>query len=177
MRNIKEAWFSKPIWSDPSHRDPSLWCEYHGTHGHRTWDCRHLWEEVETLLKDGHLREVLSGRAKSNYDRSRDNVEPSKVVEGSPQLTINMSFGGNKVNDVTFSASKKIKISVAHNKRLREVSEDDITFTEEDTEKHLHPHNDALVISLNVLDFKIKRVLVDPRSLANIIQWIVLEQE
>nr|XP_016471645.1 PREDICTED: uncharacterized protein LOC107793744 [Nicotiana tabacum] len=40
----------------------------------------------------------------------------------------------------------------------------------------LLPHNDTLVISLNVLDFRIKRVLVDPGSSANIIQWRVLEQ-
>nr|XP_016439931.1 PREDICTED: uncharacterized protein LOC107765760 [Nicotiana tabacum] len=38
------------------------------------------------------------------------------------------------------------------------------------------PHNDALVISLNALHFKIKRVLVDLGSLANIIQWRVLYQ-
>ncbi|XP_070008670.1 uncharacterized protein [Nicotiana sylvestris] len=54
--------------------------------------------------------------------------------------------------------------------------EDDITFTEEDAYRLLLLYNDALVISLNVLDFKIKRVLVDPGSLANIIQWRVLEQ-
>ncbi|XP_009759553.1 uncharacterized protein [Nicotiana sylvestris] len=33
-----------------------------------------------------------------------------------------------------------------------------------------------MVISLNMLDFNIKRVLVDPISSANIIQWRVLEQ-
>ncbi|XP_070050593.1 uncharacterized protein [Nicotiana tomentosiformis] len=73
----------------------------------------------------------------------------------------------------TFSATKKTKVSVTHSKRLRE---DDITFTEEDADGLLLPHNDALVISLNVLDFNIKRVLVDPGSLANIIQWRVLDQ-
>lgn len=65
---------------------------------------------------------------------------------------------------------------MTHNKRLREVAEDDITFTEEDADGLLLPHNDALVISLNVLDFKIKRVLVDTGSSANIIQWRMLEQ-
>ncbi|XP_070054480.1 uncharacterized protein [Nicotiana tomentosiformis] len=48
---------------------------------------------------------------------------------------------------------------------------------EEDADGLLLPHNDALVISLNALDFKIKRVLVDPGSSANIIQWRVLEQD
>ncbi|XP_070041372.1 uncharacterized protein [Nicotiana tomentosiformis] len=176
MSNNKEARFPKPIRSDPSKRDPSLWCEYHGTHGHRTWDFRHLHKEVATLLKNGNLKEFLSDRAKNKYGRSCDNAEPSKVAEGSPRLTINMIFGGNKVNGVTFSAAKKMKISVTHNKSFREVAEDDITFTEEDAGELLLPHNDALVIFLNVLDFKIKRVLVDPEISANIIQWRVLER-
>ncbi|XP_019259435.1 PREDICTED: uncharacterized protein LOC109237569 [Nicotiana attenuata] len=87
-----------------------------------------------------------------------------------------MIFGENENNSVTFSATKKTKVLVTHIKRLPEVTEVNITFTEEDVDGRLLPHNDALVISLNVLDFKIKRVLVDPGSLANIIQWRVLEE-
>nr|XP_016443053.1 PREDICTED: uncharacterized protein LOC107768436 [Nicotiana tabacum] len=67
VRSIKEARFPRPMKSDPSQRDPNLWCEYHGTNDHRTRDCRHLREEVATLLKNGHLREFLSDRAKNNY--------------------------------------------------------------------------------------------------------------
>ncbi|XP_009593786.2 uncharacterized protein [Nicotiana tomentosiformis] len=50
------------------------------------------------------------------------------------------------------------------------------TFTEEDVDRLLLLHNDTLVISLNILDFKIMRVLVDPGSSANIIKWRMLEQ-
>ncbi|XP_070036456.1 uncharacterized protein [Nicotiana tomentosiformis] len=128
------------------------------------------------LLKNGHLREFLSDRAKNNYGRNRDNAEPSKARYDPPRLTINIIFGWNEINSVTFSAEKKMKVLVTHSKRLREVVEDDITFTEEDVDGLMLPHNDALVISLNVLDFKIKCVLVDLGSSANIIQWRVLEQ-
>ncbi|XP_070034988.1 uncharacterized protein [Nicotiana tomentosiformis] len=138
-----------------------------------TGDCRHLRKEVATLLKNGQLREFLSDRAKNNYGRNRDNTEPSKEGEEPPRQTINMIFGGNEINGVTFLATKKTKVSITHSKRLWE---DDITFTEEDVDRLLLPHNDALVISLNMLDFKIKTVLVDPRSSANIVQWRVLEQ-
>ncbi|XP_075085048.1 uncharacterized protein LOC142168285 [Nicotiana tabacum] len=47
---------------------------------------------------------------------------------------------------------------------------------EEDADGLLLRHNDALAISLNVLDFKIKRVLVGLGSSSNIIRWRVLEQ-
>ncbi|XP_019231564.1 PREDICTED: uncharacterized protein LOC109212378 [Nicotiana attenuata] len=132
-------------------------------------------EEVATLIKNGHLMEFLRDRAKNNYSRNRDNAEPSNIGEDPPRLTINMIFGWNKINDVTFLATKKTKVSLTYIKRLREVAKDDITFTEEDADGLLLPHNDTMVISLNVLDFKIKRVLVDPGSSANIIQWRVLE--
>ncbi|XP_075103609.1 uncharacterized protein LOC142178179 [Nicotiana tabacum] len=141
MRNIKESRFPKLMRSDPSQRDPNLWCEYHGMNGHRTGDCRHLREEVATLLNNGHLREFLSDRAKNNYGRNRDNAEPSKVGE---DHTINMIFGGNEINGVTFSTAKKTKVLITHGKRLWEDAEDDITFTEEDADRLLLPHKDAL---------------------------------
>ncbi|XP_070032882.1 uncharacterized protein [Nicotiana tomentosiformis] len=156
--------------------DPNLWCEYHGTNGRRTGDCRHLREKVATLLKNDHLIEFLRDLAKNNYIRNRDNTEPSKAGEDPPRMTINIIFGWNKINGVNFSATKKTKVSVTHNKRLCEVFEDDITFTEEDVDGLLPTHNDVLVISLNVLEFKIKRVLVDLGSSSNIIQGRVLEQ-
>ncbi|XP_016439733.1 uncharacterized protein LOC107765581 [Nicotiana tabacum] len=84
-----------------------------------------------------------------------------------------MILGGNEINWVTFSAAKKMKVSITYSKRLWE---DDITFTEEDANGLLLPHNDTLVISLNMLDSKIKRVLMDPGSSVNIIQLRVLEQ-
>ncbi|XP_070056652.1 uncharacterized protein [Nicotiana tomentosiformis] len=84
-----------------------------------------------------------------------------------------MIFGGKEINGVTFLVAKKMKVSINHRKRLRE---DDITFMEKDANGLLLPHNNALVIYLNVLDYKIKRVLVDLESSVNIIQWRVLEQ-
>ncbi|XP_009769586.1 uncharacterized protein [Nicotiana sylvestris] len=175
MRNIKKMRFPRPMRSDPSQSDLNLWCKYLGTNGYRIGDCQHLREEVEILLKNDHLRELLSDRAKNTYDHNRDNTEPSKIGEDPPRLTINMIFE-NEINIVIFLAAKKTKVFVTHSKRLREVAEDGITFLEEDVDGLVLPHNDALVISLNILDFKIKCVLVDPRSSTNIIQLIVLEQ-
>ncbi|XP_070036157.1 uncharacterized protein [Nicotiana tomentosiformis] len=147
--------------------DSNLWCEYHETNGQRTGECRHIWEEVATLLKNGNRREFLSDRAKNNYGRNRDNTESSEAVKETLRHMINMIFWGNEINVVTFSAAKKTKVTITYNKKLQE---DDITFTKEDADGLLLPHNDALVISLNVLAFNTKRVLVYLGSSANIIQ-------
>lgn len=89
-------------------------------------------------------------------------MDPSNV-------TINMIFVGSEVNGVTFLVEKKTKISVSHIKRLREVEEDNITFTEDDADRHLGNFSQCF-------RFQIKHVLVDPGSSFNIIQWRVHEQ-
>nr|XP_016476983.1 PREDICTED: uncharacterized protein LOC107798492 [Nicotiana tabacum] len=160
--------------SNPSQMDPNIWCEYDDINGHRTRDYRHLREEVATLLKNGHLREFLSDRAKNNYGRDKGDMQNSRAGKEPPRQMINMIFGGNEINGITFSAAKKIKVSTTHSKRLHE---DDIMFTDEDAYGLQLPHNDSLEISLNVLNFKIKHVLVHPGSSANIIQWRVLDQD
>nr|XP_009602883.1 uncharacterized protein LOC104097958 [Nicotiana tomentosiformis] len=122
------------------------------------------------MLKDGQLRELLSDRAKTAMDGAGAKRKPQNQER---RQTINMIFGGDEINGITFSSAKKTKISTTYSKRLRE---DDITFTDEDTDVLLLSHNDTLVISLNVLNFKIKLVLLDPGSSANIIQQRVLDQ-
>ncbi|XP_009796719.1 uncharacterized protein [Nicotiana sylvestris] len=143
MSNIREARFSKLMRSDPDQRYPNLWCKHNRTNVHRTGDCQHLCEEVEILLKNGHLREFLIDRAKNNHGRNRNNAKPSKERDDPPCLTINMIFGGNEINSVTFLEAKKTKVSVTHTKRFRVVTEDDITFTEKDVDGLLLPHNDV----------------------------------
>lgn len=37
---IKDTMWPRTVQSDPSQRNPNLVCEFHGTHGHRTEDCK-----------------------------------------------------------------------------------------------------------------------------------------
>ncbi|XP_060194935.1 uncharacterized protein LOC132624125 [Lycium barbarum] len=89
--HIKDARWPRPLRSDPAQRDPSVMCEYHGTHGHRTEDCRQLKEDVAWLLKNGHLREFLSERAKGHY-KGRENHKQVEPVD--PKYVINLIIGG-----------------------------------------------------------------------------------
>lgn len=78
---------------------------------------------------------------------------------GSRRLIINMIFVGVEVSGVTFLATRKRNISVNHGKKFHEVPKDDeITFNEEDADDLTLPHNDAPVISLNVLYVKLSCV-------------------
>nr|XP_009769972.1 PREDICTED: uncharacterized protein LOC104220739 [Nicotiana sylvestris] len=68
---IKDTRWPRPMQINPAQRNPNQMCKYHGTHGHRTEDCRQLMKELACLFNEGHLREFLSDRAKNHF-RDRD---------------------------------------------------------------------------------------------------------
>nr|XP_009785581.1 PREDICTED: uncharacterized protein LOC104233825 [Nicotiana sylvestris] len=68
---VRDTRWPKPIQTDPSQRNPNLICKYHGTHGHRTEDCRQVREKVARLFNERYLRELLNDQAKNHF-RERD---------------------------------------------------------------------------------------------------------
>ncbi|XP_059285933.1 uncharacterized protein LOC132039474 [Lycium ferocissimum] len=169
---IEGATWPKPLRTDPSQRDPKLICDYHGTHGHRTDNCRGLRDEVARLLKNDHLREFLSERGRNNY-KNRDgnkNVEPEE-----PQHVINMIIDGVEI--ARGPVMKRTKFSITRKKRSRDyVPNGFISFSDKEVEGITQPHNDALVIFVLINKTHVKRILIDPGSSANIIRWKVVEQ-
>lgn len=90
----------------------------------------------------------------------------------SPKRIVNLISGGEEVNGVTYTSAKKLaKVSVIHEKRTwQTLTGESVTFNDEDTDGLFIPYNDALVITLHFYDINTERVLIDPESLANIIQ-------
>ncbi|XP_070035708.1 uncharacterized protein [Nicotiana tomentosiformis] len=157
----------KEMRSSPSKRNPNFWCEFNNDHDHKTTDCRLLQGEVEHLLKQGYLTDLLSEKGKQSYMKNRQ--EPLKPP--SPKRRVNVISGGEEVNGVTYTATKKTsKVMITHGKRVCHVlDEDSITFDDANADGLLISHNDALVISLLVHDTNVKRVLIDPGSSVNIL--------
>ena len=46
--------------SDPARRDDTKYCEFHKDHGHRTDDCIQLKNEIEYLIRRGHLSRYVA---------------------------------------------------------------------------------------------------------------------
>ncbi|XP_059310011.1 uncharacterized protein LOC132061171 [Lycium ferocissimum] len=165
----------RPLRSDLNSRDQTLWCEFHGTHGHKTTDCRQLREEVANMLAWGHLREYLSERGRNNYGRA--NPAEEMDAPNAPPHVINIIFGGAMIAGTSFITSRKMKNLVTREKRTRELPDDDtITFSDEVAVGVTLPHNDALVITVLIESCQVKRVMVDPGSFANILRWKVVEE-
>ena len=51
-----------------------------------------------------------------------------------------------------------------------------ISFTEEDARRVHHPHNNALVINLTIVDFNTRWVLVENGSLTDILYYLAFQQ-
>ena len=56
--------------------------------------------------------------------------------------------------------------------RMRTTDEQAITFTDEDAERVHHPHDDAIVITLLIVDYMTRRVLVDNGSSVDILYYL-----
>lgn len=82
------------------------------------------------------------------------------------------------MNGVTFTTAKKFtKRSTSHEKRMRQtLIRESIVFDDEDAHGLNMPHNDALLIALQIFGTDVRRVLIDPRTSTNIVQLRVIEE-
>ena len=60
--------------------------------------------------------------------------------------------------------------------KMAQINNPVIGFSEEDTRRLHHPHDDALVVSLRVGDYNMHRVLVDNGNSANILYYPAFQQ-
>ena len=59
---------------------------------------------------------------------------------------------------------------------MKTTKEQAITFTDEDAARIHHPHDDAIVITLLIVDYSTRRVLVDNGSSTDILYYLAFQQ-
>ncbi|XP_060202847.1 uncharacterized protein LOC132631270 [Lycium barbarum] len=126
------------------------------------------------MLKNGYFKEFLDNRAGNGFVKARDLTRHSDLVE--PNQVVNMIMGGTDFVGTPF-VTKRTKFIITRDKRSRNyVPKEAIVFIDEDAEGVTFPHNDALVISVMVIDCQIKRILIDLGSSENITRWKVVDE-
>ena len=70
---------------DPEKRDRSKYCDLHKVHGHTTDECKALKYEVDELIKQGRLRQFVSGRNDKSGKRGSVVPTPAEVLQQNPQ--------------------------------------------------------------------------------------------
>ncbi|XP_075086409.1 uncharacterized protein LOC142169099 [Nicotiana tabacum] len=136
-------------------------------------DCISLRQEVVNMLRQGHLKELLSDKGRINFARGREHQGPPKPP--SPARTINMIVGDDvSINSMKFTTTHKLKCSITRERYDK--LEESIIFDKSDADDLVYPHHDALVITLRILDTDVKRIMIDHGSGTCIIHPRVLTQ-
>ena len=106
----------------------------------------------------------------------KDDKLKGKIEKSSwpPLGEIRVIIGGTSAGQS--SKSKKTYLKLVQNvqlsgrlPRMKGTDEPAISFTDEEAERIHHPHDDAIVITLLIVDYTTRRVLVDNGSSADIL--------
>ncbi|RVX20873.1 Transposon Ty3-I Gag-Pol polyprotein [Vitis vinifera] len=175
----------RPLGTDPSKRDHSKRCAFHKEHGHTTETCRCLHYLVERLIKAGHLKQYLRSDAGGKNASHNHNTGALKAPPA-PKAVINYINGGPSDEEYD-SKRKRQKLLRAASVRERinsirpgltrggpRPTDGTIIFPPVDPTRTLQPHRDALILSLKIGDFDVRRILVDPSSSADLVQTSVV---
>uniref|UniRef100_A0A2N9FJY0 RNase H type-1 domain-containing protein n=1 Tax=Fagus sylvatica TaxID=28930 RepID=A0A2N9FJY0_FAGSY len=155
---------------DPATKETKPYCNYHRERGHLTENCRAYRYHLEHLVKNGHLKQYVD-ETKSlhqNVEVTRVNVKAS-----APVGIIDVIHFGSTCHDqrgeMRRAAHLREVFQVQDSPQmaptpLRKESVEEIVFSNQDLEGVQLPHSDALVITLRIGEFDVKRVLIDPGS-------------
>ena len=156
---------------EPKRRNPNLYCHYHQDHGHTTEDCRNLWDHLEQLVREGKLKQLLhhsSGRVSQAGSEMRGDASSRlplgmiNVIFAAPRRTRScpsriLSVFRPPAEDHC-QASKRAKVDVPLI----------LGFSDEDKVGTIQPHDDALVVTLRIGGYDVKRVMIDQDSAVDI---------
>ncbi|CAL2261342.1 unnamed protein product [Prunus armeniaca] len=166
-----------PMKGDPSKRDASKYCAFHGEHGHYTNNCNAWKRHLEELVREGHCTEFVAKKAIQQIeDRDVAAKEPPQKV-----IRINTILADSQESGLT---TKERKRKIAQATYVSQVTTGVpavgdtpiIGFQKKDLIGLDLPHNDALVIYIQIEQAVIERVHVDEGSAANILQLSVIQQ-
>ncbi|GAV72507.1 hypothetical protein CFOL_v3_15995, partial [Cephalotus follicularis] len=143
------------------------YCRYHRDHRHDTEECMHLKNQIEDLIQKGHLRKYVDRDAPQER-MERIEEAPQQAEEQQPIGMIQTISGGDTSGGDRSRAQKAYARQTfavqqyPYSKRLKSSGyEEVISFSEADYEGVRLPHDDLVVVTLQVELFTMKRIIID----------------
>ncbi|XP_075645288.1 uncharacterized protein LOC142616294 [Castanea sativa] len=152
---------------DPLRLNQNLHCHYHQERGHTTEDCRTLWNHLEQLVKEGRLKQFLhQPNGQGNHSGI---VNQGSTLSRPPLGKINFIFAalgrtGSHPSRVMSVAQTLAKDSRDHPKRIKANILPILGFSEEDKIGTIQPHDVALVVTLRIGGYDVRKVMIDQGS-------------
>ena len=173
----------KPVSTPTEMRDKNKYCRFHQDHGHCTDECRHLKDQVETLIRQGKLQKYIRKTDPHRYQWKDDQDRTPKVKNSKPPTgEIKLILGGLTTGG-TLKSLKKAQgreINNVHSRlpqmKMLKNDEPNFVFSKRDSHGIRQSHDDLLVIMLRVEEFNIHWVLIDNESSADIIYLPMFQQ-
>uniref|UniRef100_A0A2N9F125 Integrase catalytic domain-containing protein n=1 Tax=Fagus sylvatica TaxID=28930 RepID=A0A2N9F125_FAGSY len=183
IRNDPALKWPGKLLTDPDKRPRDKYCRFHRDHGHNTEDCYDLKRQIEELIKQGKLQRFIEkGQREGRPQGARQHRPPGEAPPRPPLGEIHVITGGMAAGGTSRSSRKayarqihNVLVTQKSNKKPR-VEDLPITFTEEDACKVFHPHDDALVVTMEIAGYSTRRVLIDNGSSADIIYLTAFQQ-
>ncbi|XP_058078445.1 uncharacterized protein LOC131226754 [Magnolia sinica] len=154
-------------------RSKSKYCCFHRDHGHNTSDCFDLKQEIEKLIRDGHLEEYVS------LEENQIIAREKQPIDNHPTGKIRTIFGGHKGGGDSNNARKVHVESISHPEedilllgrpsKEKKMEKYSLTFTVENAQGIHHPHNDVLVVTLTIANQRVFWILADTGSLVDVL--------
>ena len=167
--------FPGKLKGDPNKRPRDKYCRFHQDHGHDTANCYDLKQQIEALIRQGKLQRFVSRERTDTPEEQaprRENDRPRPPIGD-----IRMIVGGTAAAGSTKKA-RKTYLRMVHSVQLTgsvpkmpRIDNPVINFSEDDARRLHYPHDDALVVSLQIGDYNMHRVLVDNGSSADILYY------
>ncbi|XP_050278334.1 uncharacterized protein LOC126719868 [Quercus robur] len=163
-----ESFFKWPnrMAGDPAKRNQNLYCQYHQEPRHTTDDCRNLKNHLDQLVREGKLRHLLHH---SGGRQEQTSVEARQSTLRPPIGTINVILTAlGRIDSHPFRVMSVARLPIEaddhESKRAKGMASPMLGFSDKDKVGIIQAHDDALVVTLRIGEYDMKRVLVDQGS-------------
>ncbi|XP_016185917.1 uncharacterized protein LOC107627603 [Arachis ipaensis] len=196
---IKEILNSKLIkpprkagtYQDAKNVDKSKYCAFHQKHGHNTDDCVVAKDLLERLARQGHLDKYIGGHIQKRAPPSTTNDPFEQQNRGKekassshyerPRGIINCISGGYASGGSSNSARKtsfRTICSVNGPQQDAEMTnqQPEVTFTHADFNSNIQNLDDPVVVTLQLGDLLVRKVLLNPGSSADVLFYSTFQK-
>ncbi|XP_050278026.1 uncharacterized protein LOC126719530 [Quercus robur] len=166
--------FPGKLKGEPSKRSRDKYCRFHRDHGHNTFDCYDLKQQIKALISQGKLQKFVS-KERTDWPQEtparRENEHPEPPLGDIRMIVGGTTSGLSKKARKTYLWKVQNVSLTGFFLKMAQIDNPVIGFTKEDVRRLHHPHDDAFMVSIRVGEYNTHQVLVDNGSSANILYY------